>query len=139
MENASNELIELLDYAIDKFNIAIEIPREQLQKFAIQFIEKTITYEVLTSALNILIYLAIIIGIVILHKKAIKGSYIKTIINKYLAMENGEVIDLKIAVLIMKVFIIALITCFICNELKDIILCFAFPEKIVLEFIGNYI
>ena len=80
MENASNELIELLDYAIDKFNIAIEIPREQLQKFAIQFIEKTITYEVLTSALNILIYLVIIIGIVILHKKVIKGNYIKTII-----------------------------------------------------------
>lgn len=42
MEKSSNELIELFEYISDKFNIGIEIPKEQLIEFTEQFTAKII-------------------------------------------------------------------------------------------------
>lgn len=139
MENTSNELIELFEYALDKFNIAIEIPKEQLREFAVQFIEKTIAYEILISTLSILICILVIIAVMAIYKKVFKGYSVKKAFSSLLNAEKNEEAELKLGLLVILILLVMIAICFICRELKDIILCFTFPEKIVLEFIGNYI
>lgn len=139
MEKTSNELIELFEYALDKFNIAIEIPKEQLKEFAVQFIEKTIAYEILISTLSILTCILVIIAMMAIYKKVFKGDSVKKAFSSFLNAERSEEAELKLGLLVILILIFMISIYFICREVKDIILCFTFPEKIVLEFIGNYI
>ena len=108
---------------------------------------KIITWELINSA----IYLMISIVIIILAIIALKHFKIKTFkeckelydsVEDYITNEEKAVLD-KCArhVVLRVVFYLIVLMAFssMFSELKDIILCIAFPEKIILDFIGQYI
>lgn len=142
MKKASNELIELFEYAIDKFNIAIEIPKEQLVEFSNQFVKKVITYEICMTIFDMLLQAIVIIGLYFLFKKAIKGyKILKDFYSSWLnnGIGKDKIINIKMITLTGSIVFGTITIVFVVKNIINLVMCFVFPEKILLAFIGNYI
>ena len=146
-ETLSNEVTDTLGYLIDKFNLTLDVSSNQIKEFSEQMATKIITWELINSA----IYLMISVVIIVLAIIALKHFKIKTFkeckelydsVEDYITKEEKAVLDkcarhVMLRVVFYLIVLMALGSMF--SELKDIILCIAFPEKIILDFIGQYI
>ena len=146
-ETLNNEVTDTLGYLIDKFNLTFEVLTNQIKEFSEQMATKIITWELVESIIYLVIYLAIIsiIFIILKHFKIKSFKVLKEMYNSvddYKTAEEKLVLDETFkhaAVRISGYIIVFMLTMWIIAELKDIILCITFPEKIILEFISRYI
>lgn len=141
-ETLNNELTETLGYLIDKFNLTLEISSNQIKEFSEQMARKIITWEILESISNILIFAIIATVLYIIIKKfniqKIKDAF-KILNCEEIKRKELEKAYLSITVRAALYFIILALIFTAFTELKDIVLCIAFPEKIILEFMSKYI
>lgn len=137
MENGNNQLIDLFDYIIDKFNIAIEVPKEQLTEFTQQFATKIINWELWNSIISIIICLLIISVDVILYRKLF-GKGLKAFKDFWSNINLHNTQEGKLIALVLMIFVLVIVTIIILMKIYNIILCIVFPEKIILDFIGQY-
>ena len=137
----TDELNDTLGYLIDKFNLTLEISTEQVKNFSEQLAKKIITWEIINSALTILV-LTILIVIAFKLLKVLKFESTKELMKIIESNELPGQAELAVWKLIAKVAIylcIIGIAFGVSNEIFDIVMSIAFPEKIILEFISNYI
>lgn len=186
---AQNELIEALDYVIDKFNIQLDISTQQTMEFARQLANKIVMWEVFNKLLSIVVSIVIIMIAVKLTKKKARlfnkevftnleillntsesqwysGDFPKDTWGKDEESKEESKEELKdseqltdkerkknyreFTRTVYRAIMCAFYTCvvyiiafgcginIILNTIS-LILCWIFPEKIILEFIGNYI
>lgn len=145
-EVLNNELTDTLGYLIDKFNLTLEVSSEQLKEFSTQMAEKIITWELVTSLVAIAGWVLVILLIVRLHEQFKIGTFkqLNTEYNKLWETTSNNRTDIDKVIMrysfkILAVFLLILFTSFIVGELKDIVLCAVFPEKVIIEFISSYL
>lgn len=187
---AQNELIEAMDYIIDKFNIKLDLSAQQTITFIKQFANKIIVWEVFNKVLIIVISIAIMAICVKLTKNKARLFNKKVFTNFEILLTSSdeqicrgdfpkdswgetsedednekEKIDdsekikeqkererntIEFNATVHRAISCTLYTCVVyiillgCTiniiiNLIDLLLCAIFPEKIVLEFIGQYI
>lgn len=146
-ETLNNELTNTLGYLIDKFNLTLELSTEQIKTFSIQLADKIIRWEVMTSLLNMIAIALMIVLITIILKrfKIAKFSVLSTEYDELIKLTDAEsmrkynILLMKIAIRIVYYFLIGVFTIMVLSEITDIVLSIAFPEKIILEFMGKYL
>lgn len=145
-ETLNSELTNTLEYLIDKFNLTLELSSEQIKEFSMQLTEKIINWEFITSLVAIAGWVLAILFIIRVHEH-FKISTFKELNEQYNKLwettsDNRIEIDkvmFKYSFKIIVIFFVLMFTSFIVGELKDIILCAVFPEKIIIEFISSYL
>lgn len=122
----SEEIIKVLDALAEKFGLAVDWTSSNAIPYLEQLCNKYINYEIATSV----VWLLLGIGFLFLGKWLLKKA--KYFYNKTEAVDNiydiGCIlaeIGCGIAILIGSIMIIA--------QIFDIVTCFTFPEKIIIE------
>lgn len=140
------ELTNTLGYLIDKFNLTLEISSQEIKEFSSRMATKIIAWELGTSIFKLLALTAIIITILMLFKKyKIKRM---TTIFKQLDEETDNIkqkvketisLSVQLGLRFGAYLIFAISTGTIARAIFKIFTCIAFPEKVILDFIGNYL
>lgn len=145
-EQLNSELTTTLEYLIDKFNLTLEVSSEQIKDFSVQMAEKIVTWEFATSLVAIAGWIIVILALIRIHEHFHIGSF-KQLDAEYRKLwettsDNRTEIDKavgKYALKIVIVFFVIFFSGFIISELKDIVMCAVFPEKVIIEFISLYL
>ena len=119
----SDQIIAVLDDLCSKFGIAIDWTSENVIPYVKELLGKFITYEIVTSAIWIVLCLSIIVVAYTVRKKYYKRNEIKEIIGD----DDGAFV-LTMAFAISLVFIIPVVV-----QIFDIATCLTFPEKIIFD------
>ena len=116
----SSEIIEVLDYLGEKFDIAIDWTSNNVLPYLQTLVDKFIKWEISTSIVWIVIAAFVIVAmIVLINLKGIR--------------EINEEIDGMLWIPIIVSIIVSFIV--ICIQIFDIIECNIFPEKALYDFI----
>lgn len=143
----NNETLDTLGYLIDKFNLTLELSTNQIKDFSVQLSEKIVRWELFTSVFAVIFQLLVIVVVFKLIKH-FKIEKLKCLLKQYNDIVNNtdgesrakhEKTIIHLFTRVIAYFILALTISLMASELKDILLCAVFPEKIILEFIGSYI
>lgn len=116
----SQQIIQVLDAISDKFGLAVDWSQNNILPYIRQLGEKVVKYEISTSIVWIvigLIGIALGIRLLICDKKK----------DKYDAMKG---MFTWVGVFIIFIFLIIIII-----EVFDIVACYAFPEKVWIEYV----
>ena len=136
--NVSEDILNSIEHILDKLNITLEISKAELLNYINSLGAKIITYEIIMNILAILICIVILIALISFEKKgnrlkkdikACKDSFNDSKDNNTKALVNCAV-ALFIAIMESIRLVIAI---------TNLVMCFVFPEKIILEFISRYI
>ena len=136
--NISEDTLNSIEHILDKLNITLEISKAELLNYINSLGAKIITYEIIMNILAILICIVILIALISFEKKgnrlkkdikACKDSFNDSKDNNTKALVNCAV-ALFIAIMESIRLVIAI---------TNLVMCFVFPEKIILEFISRYI
>lgn len=140
-ETLNNELFTTLEKLIDKFNLTLEVSSTQLKEFSDQLATKIVVWELVQSIVLILVFIGLGLLIRKLEKTYIKESF-KSLIKMYgvvsVNTNNDRLMGLTFAKIVTWGCYLLFIGKIIQNTV-DIVLCIVFPEKIILDFISNYI
>ena len=116
----SSEIIEVLDYLGEKFDIAIDWTSNNVLPYLQTLVDKFIKWEISTSIVWIAIAAFVIVAMIILIN--LKGI-----------REINEEIDGMLWIPVIVSIIVSFIV--ICIQIFDIIECNIFPEKALYDFI----
>lgn len=127
----SEEIIKILDALAEKFGLVINWTSENVIPFLKQLCDKYVNYEVATSVVYLLL------GIICLFAAKYAFKLTKFFIKKD-EESNGDFDDLWIVMsgIATGVFIIVGIAISF-YQIFDIVTCFTFPEKIIIEELEN--
>ena len=125
----SEEIIKVLDALAEKFGLAVDWTSANVIPYLEQLCDKYVNYEIATSVVWIMLgLLFFIVGIIcykIVYKHKDWGvTYYETISDDYF----GRVLIYFGVILIFVVASLMVIT-----QIFDIVTCFTFPEKIIIE------
>lgn len=125
----SEEIIKVLDALADKFGIAVDWTSSNVVPYLEQLCGKYVNYEIATSVVWIMLgLLFFIVGIIcykIVYKHKDWGvTYYKTMSDDY--FWRG-----LIYFGVISIFVVA--SLMVITQIFDIVTCFTFPEKIIIE------
>ena len=125
----SEEIIKVLDALAEKFGLAVDWTSANVIPYLEQLCDKYVNYEIATSVVWIMLgLLFFIVGIIcykIVYKHKDWGvTYYKTISDDY--FKRG-----LIYFGVISIFVIA--SLMVITQIFDIVTCFTFPEKIIIE------
>lgn len=123
---------------LDKLNISLEITQSELKETLSIISKKVIAYELITSIVSIVIFIAAIVIMTVVFLKITGCKNIKSGIQCVKKLDINENLDKTLIIIIIAVSLLFIIIG-IAVQVIDIIECIAFPEKIILEFIGGYL
>ena len=131
--SVSDEIIKVLDALAEKFGVAIDWTAENIIPYFEKLCGKYVNFEIATSIIW-LVFGAIMIALGFVFLKYCKSSYVKSKDDEkydYSQREDYEYMTIFFGLLT----IIGLVagTVIILRESLDIITCYTFPEKIILE------
>lgn len=124
----SEEIIKVLDALADKFGLAVDWTSANVIPYLEQLCGKYVNYEIATSIVWILLGIGLLVFAKFLTKK-IKTFYEKS---DELDPDNDYAWLCVLSSILMVIAIIAGIYIAI-QQILDIVTCFTFPEKIVIE------
>ena len=125
----SEEIIKVLDALADKFGLAVDWTSANVVPYLEQLCGKYVNYEIATSVVWIMLgLLFFIVGIIcykIVYKHKDWGvTYYKTMSDDYF---GRGVIYFGV----ISIFVVA--SLMVITQIFDIVTCFTFPEKIIIE------
>lgn len=125
----SEEIIKVLDALADKFGLAVDWTSANVVPYLEQLCGKYVNYEIVTSVVWIMLgLLFFIVGIIcykIVYKHKDWGvTYYETISDDYFG--RG-----LIYFGVISIFVVA--SLMVITQIFDIVTCFTFPEKIIIE------
>ena len=125
----SEEIIKVLDALADKFGLAVDWTSANVVPYLEQLCGKYVNYEIATSVVWIMLWLLFFIVGIICYKIVYKHkdwgvTYYKTISDDY--FKRG-----LIYFGVISIFVIA--SLMVITQIFDIVTCFTFPEKIIIE------
>lgn len=126
----SSQIIEVLDNLAQKFGIAIDWTSQNVIPYLMELMDKYVKYRV-TFLISIFAILFLVSGLMII----IPVRNIKKKGDDYDIDYLEDCINTVVMIFGVLFFVLTLII-FLCN-LSDIIACFVFPEKIILDYISS--
>ena len=129
----SDEIIKVLDVLAEKFGLAVDWASSNVIPYIQELTSKIIRWEIGTSIMWLVLGILLLISSLPLVKFSIYANK-KYKENKYSYWDVGNMF-----------LITAIIVCVIAGiimsvwQIYDIITCYTFPEKILLDFISNYV
>lgn len=136
--NISEDTLNSIEHILDKLNITLEISKAELLNYINSLGAKIITYEIIMNILAILICVVILIALISFEKKGnrlkkdIKAC--KDSLNDSKDNNTKAIVNCAVALFIAIIESIRLVI-----AITNLVMCFVFPEKIILEFIARYI
>lgn len=128
----SEQIIKILDALCAKFGIAINWTSENVIPYVEVLCKKLVTYEIVTSAMWILLVWALF-GASAIATKKLHPWFMKKYEDEY--EDLYEVADISMwAVTILLGIIMGCVTC---GQAIDIIKCLTFPEMYVFEYVSD--
>lgn len=124
MEN--NQAIELLNALCEKFGIAIDWTAQNVMPYLQELMGKIVNYELWTSVVWLVIFTVPFLASIIFFV-----YYIRKIMN------HNNIDDVDITFLVLLLFAAIIFFILIVPQILDIITCFTFPEKIVIDMIQS--
>ena len=129
----SDEIIKVLDALAEKFGLAVDWTSSNILPYIQELAGKIVRWEIGTSIMWLVIGVILLILIVPCIKFA-KYAHKKAKEDRYSCWDLIEVFIITATVVCVISGIIMSIW-----QIYDIITCYTFPEKILLDFISNYI
>ena len=124
----SEEIIKVLDTLAEKFGLAVDWTSANVIPYLEQLCDKYVNYEIVTSIVWILLGIGLLVFAKFLTKR-IKTFYEKS---DELDPDNDYAWLCILSSVVMVIAIIAGI-CIAIKQTFDIVTCFTFPEKIIIE------
>ena len=127
--SVSGEIIKVLDALAEKFGIAVDWTSKNVVPYLEQLCGKYINYEIATSIFYMLPFIGIcIIGIVLFNQIRKNKEFG---VERYSCIEDDYTCRCLAYVGVAVIFFLGIF--FISIQIIDIITCYTFPEKIILE------
>lgn len=133
----SEQIIQVINVLCEKFGIAIDWTSENVIPYITSLCGKLIKFEVCTSILTMVIWVAIIITSIVITKKLypVFKNGVKENLENY---DCGWIILSVFAVIAL--FVINIVgICIVEQQVTDIIKCVTFPEMYVFEYIQKIV
>lgn len=128
----SEQIIKILDTLCAKFGIAINWTSENVIPYVEVLCKKLVTYEIVTSAMWVLL-MWVLFGASAITLKKLHPWLMKAYDEDY---DDGYMI-LDVALWVVTVFLGVVMICVACDQIADIIKCLTFPEMYVFEYVSN--
>lgn len=128
----SDQIIKVLDEVGKRFGLAIDWTQQNIVPYLQELSHKIINYEIWTSSIKTVFALVFAIGLGIILKKTVKESLTK---RECVYDDNfGWILTSIILCVIagMDIF-------YIMNQIIHIVTCLTLPEKILVEYIQQYL
>lgn len=136
------ELLQNIEYVMDKLNVTIEISKADLANYVDAFCRKVIVYKSVMYTIQLILALVVIVVLLIFefNKKQRWKTSVGVVKD---SMKNNTPLDNKMALCFINICSAVLIALFavtgLINSIVNLILCLAFPEKVIIEFISSYL
>lgn len=136
------ELLQNIEYVLDKLNVTIEISKADLANYVDAFCRKVIVYKSVMYTIQLILALVVIVALLIFefNKKQRWKTSVGVVKD---SMKNNTPLDNKMALCFINICSAVLIALFavtgLINSIVNLILCLAFPEKVIIEFISSYL
>ena len=136
------ELLQNIEYVLDKLNVTIEISKADLANYVDTFCRKVIVYKSVMYTIQLVLVLVAIIALLIFefNKKKRWKTSIQVVKD---SMKNNTQLDNKMVLCFINICSTILIAIFtvtgLITNIVNLILCLAFPEKVIIEFISSYL
>lgn len=122
----NNQAVELLNVLCEKFGIAIDWTAQNVMPYLQELMGKIVNYELWTSVVWLIIFTVPFLASIIFFV-----HYIRKI------MDHNNIDDVDITFLVLLLFVAIIFFILIVPQILDIITCFTFPEKIVIDMIQS--
>lgn len=146
MQNTDTSFYDYVQMWLNKLNITVNLTKTDIITEADKIAHKIILYEIITSAVWLVVIICIWLCMCIVYRKYFKQYNMLQIVKNTIIPEiniNRDEKQEKIGWQFTLCFYIGLsiilitIPCFIIQTI-DIINCIVFPEKVIMDFIGRY-
>ena len=122
----NNQAVELLNALCEKFGIAIDWTAQNVMPYLQELMGKIVNYELWASVVWLVIFIIPFLASVIFFI-----YYIRKI------MDHNNIDDVDIGILVLLFFVAIIFFILAIFQVFDIITCFTFPEKIVIDMIQS--
>jgi len=131
---------DVIDYLFDKMNIRVEMTETQIVSFVSDFSRKLITWTIISDIIKILIVSAVLVVSTVILKK-VKEKIKDKIKLKHSMEETLQVWEPNLKSILNMIEVLIYILCIIIlgTHIFELVECLVFPEKIIAEFISNYL
>lgn len=129
----STETAKVLDVVSDRLGVAVDWTAENVVPYVEKLFNSLVKYEIATSIAWIAIFIAAIIITSVLLKVAQKRGWFEE-------ADDDEVLSILMTILVI-VFVVSIFVglIVICVQVFDIVMCYTFPEKLILNEIKDFI
>lgn len=128
----SEQIIKILDALCAKFGIAINWTSENVIPYVEVLCKKLVTYEIVTSAMWVLL-VWVLFGVSAIATKKLHPWFMK----KYEEDWEDAYTLLDIALWGVTIILGVVMVCVTCDQAIDIIKCLTFPEMHVFEYVSK--
>ena len=128
----SEQIIQVIDNLCAKFGIAINWTSENVSPYIEILCKKLVTYEIVTSAMWILL-VWVLFGASAIATKKLHPWLMKEYDDHY---DDGYMI-IDVALWVVTIIIGIVMICVTCDQIVDIVKCITFPEMYVFEYVSN--
>lgn len=125
----SEEIIKVLDALADKFGLAVDWTSANVVPYLEQLCGKYVNYEIVTSVVWIMLGLLFFIVGIICYKIVYKHK--DWGVTYYKTMSDDYFVRGLIYFGVISIFVVA--SLMVITQIFDIVTCFTFPEKIIIE------
>ena len=136
------ELLQNIEYVLDKLNVTIEISKADLANYVDAFCRKAIIYKSAMYTMELVIALVALVALLIFEFNKNQRWKVSVKVVKDTVKNNGQ-LDNKMTLCFINICVAALCALFavtgVVTSIINLILCFAFPEKVIIEFISSYL
>lgn len=125
----ADEIIKIIDDLAKRLGLTIDWSTKNIIPYLKELFVKYTNYEMVTSIMWLIIFVIIIIIGILFARWAFKYEY-----------EDGSTVQAFIAILSVVLFFACVFSIIgICCQTIDIIKCCIFPEKIILDYLRNFV
>jgi hypothetical protein len=129
----SEQIIEVFDYLFEKFGIAVDWSSENVIPTIKMLCEKLTTYEICTSIVYAVFWIAFCIALTVVKNKMFKKLTDKGFFNGHDGEFNYLMTSVLTYILLGSIYIVTIIVLW--NQTADVIQCAVFPEMYIFEYI----
>ena len=129
----SDEIIKVLDALAEKFGLVVDWTSSNILPYVQELAGKVVRWEIGTSIMWLVLGFILMFSLIPLIKFA------KYAHKKYEEDINSDWDVAEVFIIIATIACVIIGTIMSVSQVYDIITCYTFPEKILLDFISNYV
>lgn len=129
----SDEIIKVLDTLAEKFGMAVDWTSSNILPYMQELAGKVVRWEIATSIMWL------VLAVILLFSTIFWIQFIKYANKKYNENKKSDWDIARFLFVIAAVCSVIFGSIVCIQQIYDIITCYTFPEKILLDFVSNYV